>query len=181
MRRESCDSLAAISLAAARDTRVSSNEAAKRNQIVEERLVANGQMSVDVISDGNCLFRSISVCLTGSESKHTKLRNDIVQHMVDNCADIAGSASRPATELRRHFESMRRDGVWAGEDVVKAAASCLGRAIHVYTASGNSWPLIYQPEGGAAVASSLPIKLAFYEPGHYRAVYSSAVTGHLNC
>ncbi len=64
--------------------------------------------------------------------------------------------------------------------MIKAATSCLGRAIHVYTASGKSWPLTYQPECGAAVASSLPVKLAFYEPGHYKAVYSSAVSGHLN-
>ena len=61
------------------------------------------------------------------------------------------------------------DDVWAGEEVLRAAASYLCRAIHVYSGVGITWPLVYQPVGEATVTSSLPVILAFYEPGHFMA------------
>ena len=45
----------------------------------------------------------------------------------------------------------------------------MSRAIHVYSGVGIAWPLVYQPVGKATVTSSLPVILAFYEPGHYMA------------
>ena len=121
--------------------------------------------------DGNCFFRSLSACLSDTESDHSRLRCDVVQYMKVHCTHLFATSIDVEDEgARRHFDNMGKDGVWVGDDVVKAAAHFLGRAIHVYAAVGNLSPLIYEPDSVASCTSQQQLQLAYYEPGHYRAV-----------
>ena len=108
--------------------------------------------------------------LIGSENDHAMLRKSIVQFMNNEAASIIDHCDTPAAKQVRHcLHNLSRDGVWAGEEVLRAAASYLCRAIHVYLGGEITWPLVYQPVREATVASSLPVILAFYELGHYMA------------
>ncbi len=108
----------------------------------------------------------------GHQRKHMELRQAVANYIVShsNCSSV-----EDRTELRRYAADVMRGGVWVGEDIVLAMARCLQRDIHVYTVIGSS-PMIYTPlekiTSGAPVASAAPLRVAFYEPGHYKAVQS---------
>ncbi len=77
---------------------------------------------------------------------------------------------------------MSRNGVWIGKDIVAAAARYLRRDLYVYSAVGQSSPLIYRPKDDV-VTKEQPLQLAFYEPGYYMAVAQHASPtppAHLN-
>ena len=60
------------------------------------------------------------------------------------------------------------DGVWIGEDGIIAAAMFLSREIYVFMAVDRISPIVYPKV--KTEWNSASIKVAFYEPGHHRAV-----------
>ena len=98
--------------------------------------------------------------------------------------------SNEATKIIRHcdksaakqenycLQNLSHDSVWVGEEVIKAAASYLSQAIHVYSEVDITWLLIYQPEGETAETSPSPITLAFYKLGHYMAAVCTQDNQH---
>ena len=160
--------------AASSTSAISQDEIRSRNAIVDKRISSNNLRAVNVVGDGNCFFRSLFVCLSGGESDHNKLRKAISQYMIDSNAHLlADSSSLAAKKALYHLQSMGKDGVEVGEDVICAAASYLGRPVHVYSSLGHTWPCEYLP-GGVTVLAPKPVRLAFYEPGHYMAVLGVA-------
>lgn len=129
--------------------------------------------SVDVLGDGNCLFRALSVGLYGDETHHSQLRQHIASHLASNYASLfeVDSSSSVDTEsvasCVRHVERVNTE---AGQESIVSAADYLQRPIHLYkfvTPPGVT-PDVYMPRARKAVHP--PIAIAFYEPGHYRAV-----------
>ncbi len=55
-----------------------------------------------------------------------------------------------------------------GEDVILLVATYLKRDVYIYTANDKMSPLIYKPK--STMPSLPPMLMAFYEPGHFRAV-----------
>jgi hypothetical protein len=143
--------------------------------------------AADVIGDGNCFFRSISVGICGDQSLHTDLRRRTATHMATNYASLfntTGMSSVDAESVHRCVARIERANTEVGEECILTAADLLRRPIHVYKfvkpgSSGTS-PTVYAPTTGTAAHA--PIALAFYEPGHYCAVLpaSSLVTDNLN-
>ena len=84
-RRESCDSRAAVVAAAnyAAPSRISQAEISTRNALVNMRLREDQLCAVDVCGDGNCFFRSLSVCMDATENNYSLLRKNIVQYNYD--------------------------------------------------------------------------------------------------
>jgi hypothetical protein len=96
--------------------------------------------------------------------------------------------------VKQCVHRMRMDGVWAGEEVILVAADLLQRDLHVYkyVEKAGTFPVVYA--AALDCRAGPPLGLAFYEPGHYHAVfddviledkagarlYSSRVPGHLN-
>ena len=68
--------------------------------------------------------------------------------------------------LQRAVE-VRKCGTWANEDITLATADYLKQDSHVITANRTTAPLVYSP---SIPSNKNPILIAFYEPGHYRAV-----------
>ncbi len=89
--------------------------------------------------------------------------------------DNSEETSKGVDGWTKHMSSISTVGTWVGEDVILAAANYLSRPIYVYTAAESSSPLIYSP----SKCLHEFISVAFYEPGHYRAVKMStmSVTG----
>ena len=152
---------------------------------MDRQLSANKMKSIDVIEDGNCLFRSLSVCLYNTENEHIKLRQSVIDHIVQLAADgkTLPSVSMDVADssVRQQLAKLRLPGTWVGEDIILTAATFLQRPIHIYNyaSKGNSTPLIYSPPA-SQVTSLSQICLAYYLPGHYRAVDVVAKTSGSN-
>ena len=121
-------------------------------------------IAIDVSADGNCFYHALSVCLYGHKSKHVELRHQIAQHMVNNInlifADICSSAEDWVL-FRQFAESTYEDDLWAGENLIKAAANFLQREIRVLLSSKITLPLSYTPmsKSYARVPTSLGLLL----------------------
>lgn len=144
-----------------------------RNAQLSKSIAKLGLLSVNVQGDGNCYFRSLSVCLHGHEQNHASLRQEIAKFINNYSsiifADISSSANKAI--FRQLAADTSTDGKWPGEDVIKATAYCLQREVHIYTASVSS-PFVYKPEPPPSTTE--PLRLGFYEPGHYRAIIKLA-------
>ena len=57
---------------------VSPRDIAMRNSSVDKQHTSRQLISVDVIGNGNCLFRSVAMCLYGDQFRHAQLRAAVV-------------------------------------------------------------------------------------------------------
>ena len=152
---------------------LSTSTIGERNLSIEKQLVKKGLLSYDVIGDGNYFFRSVSVTLNGNEDSFASLCKSIITYMA---ADVSSSISDVSPDdnlpIIKHINNIKNNEIWVGEDVVLATSKFLRHELHVYIAAEASSLLIYAP---STLDQSLPpISLAFYEPGHYRAVLLKA-------
>ena len=153
-----------------------------RNSALEAQLAAKSLKSINVSGDGNCFFRALSMSLYGDESAHAQLRTSIAQHLADFSNVIftsAGIAFSDSASITKAADAIRQPCAWAGEDNALVAADLLQRDIQVYIASESVSPLTYSPIRHRLPEQ--PIRLAFYEPGHYCALAQSSSTArHLH-
>ena len=75
---------------------------------------------------------------------------------------------------RRRIDVIVIDGDWVGEDVILAIAEYLQRQRCVFFALDTASPLTYSlTASDTCGVVSDPIRIAFYEPGYFRAVVSN--------
>lgn len=87
--------------------------------------------TVPVEGDGNCFFRAISMCITGSETEHTRVREHITKHVGDN-PDTYRTFLQSRGGMSQYLRVMRRDREWATDVEILAAATLLKTVIEVY-------------------------------------------------
>lgn len=95
-----------------------------------------------IIPDDNCLFRSLSYSITGTESHHQCIRSAICEFMKGNPQEIsailppiAGKNVNTYLELS-HMETL---ATWGTEVELLAAAVLLQTNIYIYTQTGGHW------------------------------------------
>ncbi len=140
----------------------------RRNDAVDRQLASCGLTTVNVAGDGNCMFRAASYALYGHERSHLDLRKSVADCIESNGSffDVTVDKSPDDNnDFLSHLQELRRVGVSVGEDAIIALAHVTGRPIRVHVAFIE--PLMYQPR---QCTSALPVELAFFEPGHYKAV-----------
>ena len=144
------------------------------SDIIKQRIIslnqqlANKQLkAIDVQGDGNCFFRALSVSMYGHQNDHTKLRKAVARFMDIQAAEENHSLTDKEA-LRQRAVKISKDGEWVAEDIILATANYLKRPIHVYMAGACS-PQVYSPSS-SVTSESMPLMVAFYEPGHYRSV-----------
>ena len=125
-------------------------------------------MSVDVLGDGNCFYRAACFGLYGNDARHAELREQLADFVLQSGSMLDGviSMSGNSNLYAKHIDSLITAGKSVGEEAIVALAHMREREVHVYTAYVE--PLVYQPAGSDV--KSEPVCLAFFEPGHYRAV-----------
>ena len=82
-------------------------------------------------SDGDCLFRALSLGVTGSQVQHHLLRGYIVSHMLDGAIkdELQKLYARSAEEYRKHVDRMCIPGEWGTDAEIAAAAHLLNVSI----------------------------------------------------
>ena len=141
-------------------SRRSHNKAA--NDSVIKQLHDKNLHPTDVVGDGNCLFRAISQCVYGSQSKYSELRINIVHHLLskfDIIFDTGSLSPADFSTLQNHAQSLLMDGQWAGEECIKTAADFLKMDIYLYVFMANISPIVYSPAINSA--RHQPIALVF--------------------
>ena len=83
--------------------------------------------------DGNCLFRAISVVITGAEKSHPIIRKQICDHMLQTNYIVNGKA--PSEYLKT--SKMEQNAVWGTTDEIPVASSWLKVPIYVWHRFGK--------------------------------------------
>ncbi len=169
--RESCGSLAAAAIRASEQHEL---EMANRHRNLEQRLQALQLTTVDVFGDGNCFYRAACFSLHGNDKHFATLRQDVADHIKRSGSILGGLVDTSPDDgqpFSDHVLSVSGNGVAVGEDAIVALANVCRREVHVYIAYAD--PLIYKPNDGIIVGN--PVSLAFFEPGHYRAVVHTPI------
>jgi len=151
------------------------------NVKLKKKLEEEGLSIVDMTSDGNCLFRSVSDQLYNDRGHHhDEVRSDICDFMAENEDDfkmflvIEGDGKNKGTQDASDFESYiadtRRDGVWGGNLELVAAARLYRRNITVYSATLS----VFTIECDCEDTSGPDMLLSFHSGDHYNSVRANA-------
>lgn len=134
--------------------------------------------TVDVRGDGNCFYRAACHVLHGSDDFHAELRQELADYVIKSGSLLGGlvSSSRNRTTFGMYVQALKTDGESVGEEAIIALTNMCQREVRIYTAYID--PLVYRPACGDVIGE--PVSLAFYEPGHYRAVVPIANDSQLN-
>ena len=92
--------------------------------------------------DGNCLFRTFSFILTGSEDQHMPVREAILDHMVRTAQLLLFQHIRSShTSVQSYIASseMKKFGIWGTETEILALAHMLQTDIYSYSTNDHKW------------------------------------------
>ena len=118
-----------------------------------------------IAGDGNCLFRSCSHQLFGSEAHHEFIRTSTVDYMRDHASDF--KAFFAGSLFDRYLTRMRRDRTWGDELTLRGICNCFGCHIHVVTSLEHNWYLKYSP---VRARTQKHVFLAYISPAHYNSI-----------
>ena len=74
--------------------------------------------------------------------------------------------TKDAEAYRKLANTVAQEGRWVGEDVLPFATICLKVDIQLYLAIDSMSPILYS----SGLPGCTTVMIAFYEPGHYKAV-----------
>uniref|UniRef100_A0A0R3RUC3 Ubiquitin carboxyl-terminal hydrolase n=1 Tax=Elaeophora elaphi TaxID=1147741 RepID=A0A0R3RUC3_9BILA len=95
-----------------------------------------------VEADGNCLFRSIALCLSGTDEEHLTVRKNVVKFEEKYDDQLREINHFSQAEWKEHIKKMTNDGEWATEIELFALAALLDAEI--WTFLNGKW-LRYRP------------------------------------
>ena len=124
---------------------------------------------VVMLGDGNCLFRSISHQLYGTQSKYNTLRMQCVEHMRDHSnrfSQFYGDA------FDEYLTTMKRDGKWGGELEIRAMEELVDRKIIVFTSNSEGRLIEIAPayDEHQVATEVTPLTISYHGDKHYNSV-----------
>lgn len=137
-----------------------------------EHINSKGLKLVVVKNDGNCLFRAISVCLFGNESKHYELRQKVANEMEKRGSKIQPFLSMP---LEKYITKLRHSSFWAGQLELSLLQSIINSSIIILDADlvGNERRVDFEDDESSEGDTSDSIKviyLSYHGQNHYNAI-----------
>ena len=142
---------------------------------LNKQLSEQGLGSIDVISDGNCLFRAVSTVIYGSENRHGYLRQQAANIVAESGCILDGLTDTSPDDnhsFAEHLKIIRTPGKAVGEDMIIVLAKFCNCCIKVQIA--YSEPLVYQPL--TSVVSDYGVNFAFYKSGRYIEQFYRSIT-----
>ncbi|VDK69172.1 unnamed protein product [Litomosoides sigmodontis] len=111
-----------------------------------------------IVADGNCLFRSIALYLSGSDEEHSVVRKNVVEFEEKYDDELREVNNFSLADWKEHIRKMTNDGEWATEIELLALAALLDADI--WTFLNGKW-LRYRPlytVGKDGISHKLPIQ-----------------------
>ena len=103
--------------------------------VLTTRLARIGRKPVNIVGDGNCLFRSVSHQLYRTESRHAQIRALAIQHLI-NCPEHF-IESNTEQSWSHYLQNMSRLGSWADHIIIQAVANANDLRIHITESAQN--------------------------------------------
>jgi len=127
--------------------------------------------------DGNCLFRSVSHQLYGSDEFHGLVREKCMDYMLANSSFFSQFVVDGAASFHLYIAAKRRDGVWGDDPEIQAICELYSAPCEIWAFDNNSGARKLRTfhENVGAVSSShgqqeRAIRLSYYGGGHYDSV-----------
>ena len=99
----------------------------------------------DSLADGNCLFRSLSMIITGSQDEHLALRSAIINHMHSIQHHLIGShIAHKSVNAYIHSTRMDQSKTWGTDVEILVLAHLLETNIYTFHSGTARWHL-YSP------------------------------------
>lgn len=117
-----------------------------------ERTVPPGNTTT-IKGDGNCFFRAVSWCLSGTQQHHFELRQRTVQYLRENEAHMK---KYWRGDFGKHLEELEKDGAWATSCEIFALAKFLN--INIYTFLPDSGWICHAPSRVPSENGSIYLK-----------------------
>ena len=118
-------------------------------------LQKQGRTVERALGDGNCLFRSLSLQLTGTQDHHIKLRKVIAKFEQTEGVFEKLHKTINRTPFLSHLQKIKKTCVWGTNVEVMATASLFQIDVYVATESHNPTWLRYTPATSAQTTSKL--------------------------
>jgi hypothetical protein len=133
---------------------------------------------IDVASDGNCLFRSISDQLYHDYGKmHSEIRNDVCDFLESHEEEFSvflvldeNEEDEDASSFEAYISAMREDGEWGGNLELVGGARLYRRNITVFSSVGAAFTIEHGPEK----SSGPDLIVSYHDNDHYNSVRNSA-------
>lgn len=133
---------------------------------------------IDMLPDGNCLFRSISDQLYRDYGRHhDEVRRNICQFITENSEEFKAflvyddSDDADVTDVADYMDKMSEDGEWGGNPELVAAARFYERNITIFSVDGA-----YSIECGQSTTSGCNVNLSYHGNDHYNSVRDESST-----
>ena len=146
-------------------------------------ILARAPSSVhDTIGDGNCLFRTISFIMSGSEDNHLEVRKALVQHMEESSSlNVSLPQLFDAHTVHEWIiqNGMRNSGTWGSQIEIRAASHWLRIPIYTFIVQFRTW-YQYLPSFGEPLYHMIPPHPAIYinhPTNHFEPVLSVFPSG----
>ena len=95
---------------------------------------------IQVVGDGNCLFRAICQSAFGSDSMHLTFRQNMCDHLIKN-QNRFEEAMEEGTDIKDYISKMLIDGEWGGYVELVAFSELYNIQIQVYDSLGSQQPI----------------------------------------
>lgn len=103
-------------------------------QSFEERMEAHGLHVVEMVGDGNCLFRAVSHQMYLNEDRHVELRALCCDFMIRHRDRYESFCS---TNFDEYIKHLRKDGTWGDHLEIKALEEIFDRLIIIYNSDSK--------------------------------------------
>lgn len=132
-----------------------------------ESLKRRGLEVAEQDSDGNCLFRAVSLQVYGDSSNHGEVRRRCLDFMAKDEAHFSSFITDEP--FRDYIHRKRRDGVHGNNPEIQAISELFNRPVEVFDAEVSAEkPLnIFHAEYKTA---DKPIRVSYHDGNHYNAV-----------
>ncbi|CAM9490096.1 unnamed protein product, partial [Choristocarpus tenellus] len=131
--------------------------------------MGQGLIIMDIESDGNCLFRSVSHQIYGDVARHQQVRRQCVDHMFKH-KDRFGVFV--AEDFHDYLSRIRQLCVWGDDLEIRALEELFDRPIEIFSSEAdNLAPMKIDFHASSVDLDMAPIKLSYHGQSHYNSVH----------
>ncbi len=146
-----------------------------KEKVFLSSLEAQGLHVIEIVADGNCLFRALSHQLYLNEDHHEELRKDCITHLRKHKRRYEMFVTNENFEA--YLEDMSKLGVWADDLEIRAMEEILDRNILIYSSNSYSpkelvQPVNENPDEAKLMKGVVPINLSYHGQSHYNSIYN---------
>ena len=146
-------------------TKVSQDKQSCPSMTISQFLRSQGRTVYHVLGDGNCMFRSLSHQIYGTENEHRNIRLTLQQVLEENMETYKKFWIQMDTSFSLHVQMLKSQGVWGTHVELLAASDYYQYPVYICAVRGSSenltcrWHMFNSQPSRCTLSTSLPAKL----------------------